>query len=184
MLLAHAPAAAKHAHFFSLLLSSCARQRCFAIDEQQLHQTYKNLMAQTHPDRQGHLSPEEQEKAANHAADLTDAYTVLRSSHTRAAHLLALHGAPLTEETSGNVLGSGFLMHILEMREELEESATDPERLHAMRNTNQRDMQELLAQLSIAFDEDGDLELARTLTARLQYLQRIEDEIHAKSPVT
>jgi molecular chaperone HscB len=158
-------------------------QRCFAIDEQDLHRTYKELMAKAHPDRQGHLSLAKQEEAADHASDLTDAYAVLRSPHTRATHLLALRGEPLTEETSGDVLGPGFLMHVLETREELEDSGVDLERLRTMRDANQRDIRELLTQLRSAFDEVGDLKLARTLTAQLQYLQRIEEEIHAKTPV-
>ena len=43
----------------------------------------------------------------------------------RAVHLHELLGTPLDEGTSGDVLGGEFLMHIMEVREELEEAAKE-----------------------------------------------------------
>jgi len=100
----------------------------------------------------------------------------------RAVHLLELLGTPLDEGTSGDVLGGEFLMHIMEVREELEEAGVEPSRLQALRDANQQAMDELHAQLRDAFDEARDVELARALTARLQYLQRVEEEAAGRLP--
>ena len=120
---------------------------------------------------------------ADHASDITDAYAVLRAPHQRAVHLLELLGTPLDEDTSGDVLGMEFLMEVMEVREELEDAGAELPRLLAIRAANQEQMDELHAQLRGAFDDSRDLTVAHALTARLQYLQRIEDEVVSKLPV-
>ena len=174
-----ASAAARVLDRFALLQT----ERRFDLNLQDLQRTYKALMADAHPDRHGHRSAEEQRQLADHASDITDAYAVLRAPHLRAVHLLELHGAPLNEDTGSDVLGPDFLMQIMEVREELEEVGAEPPRLAALRETNQQAMDELHAQLHGAFDVKPDVETARALTARLQYLQRIEEEIHERMPV-
>ena len=135
-----------------------------------------------HPDRHGHHSAEDQKLLADHASDITDAYAVLRAPHMRAVHLLELLGSPLDEGTSSEMLGAEFLMNIMEVREELEEAGAEPSRLQALREANKQAMDKLHSQLRGAFDEARDLELARALTARLQYLQRIEEEAANRLP--
>ena len=56
-------------------------------------------------------------------------------------------------------------------------------RLQALRSANRETVAELLEQLGVAFAASSGLDEARALTARLQYLQRIEEEIHARMPV-
>lgn len=139
--------------------------------------------AEAHPDRHGQASPSEQQRVADHASDITDAYATLKLPHLRATHLLELLGAPLDENTSGEVLGPGFLMHVMEVREELEEAGAQPSRLQALREANDQTMAALYVELGAAFDDTGEVENARALTARLQYLQRIQDEIHTRMPI-
>ena len=158
-------------------------ERSFTLDADALQVAYKRLMAEAHPDRHGQASPEQQQRVADHASDITDAYAILKSPHTRATHLLELLGAPLNEDTSGGILGPDFLMHVMEVREELEEAGTEVERLQALRSANRETVAELLEQLGVAFAASSGLDEARALTARLQYLQRIEEEIHARMPV-
>ena len=77
------------------------------------------------PDAEPAIAGHEQQRVADYAADITDAYAVLKAPHLRATHLLELLGAPLEEGTAGSdVLGAGFLMHVMEVREELEEGVT------------------------------------------------------------
>lgn len=108
---------------------------------------------------------------------------MLRAPHLRATHLLELHGAPLNEETGADVLGPEFLMHVMDVREELEEAGAEVQRLQELRDANQEAMDELHGQLGTVFDDAPDLPAARGLTARLQYLQRIEDEAKSRLPV-
>lgn len=139
--------------------------------------------ATAHPDRHGQSSEQEQQDAADHAADITDAYSVLKAPHLRAVHLLELLGTPLDEETSGDVLGPEFLMEVLEIREELEEPGLQPDRLLGLREVNNKAVAALHSRLCAAFGTH-ELVQAQALTARLQYLQRIDEEILAKMPVT
>ena len=80
------------------------------------------VQAEAHPDRHGSADASAQQAIADHASAITDAYAVLKAPHLRATHLLELLGAPLDEDTGGDVLGPGFLMHVMEVREELEEA--------------------------------------------------------------
>ena len=139
-------------------------------------------MTEAHPDRHGRGSASEQQEAANYASEITDAYAVLRAPHLRAIHLLELLGAPLAEDTSSTLLNPEFLMQVMEIREDLEEFRDDPERLCSLRRANRASMRSVHIELGDAFAEN-DLDRARELTARLQYLQKIEAEIHAHTPV-
>ena len=158
-------------------------ERRYDLCEQQLTRSYKLLMGEAHPDRHGNSSEAERLAAADHAAAITDAYSILRAPHQRAVHLLDLLGAPLDEETNSDVLGPAFLMQVMEAREELEDAAADPTRLQALREANTAAVGALHGDLVAAF-AGLDLERARALTAQLQYLQRIEEEIHERMPVT
>lgn len=158
-------------------------------------------MAEAHPDRHGSSSRADQLEAADRAAAITDAYQLLRRPASRAAHMLELHNAQLTEETQGEVLGPGFLMQVMDVREEIEDLSASAsvgfatkvaqdawtmqlDRLDA-RNSEEMDRicEELGSAFSRAAQEQAQLEEARTLTAQLQYLQRIADEIIELRPV-
>ena len=155
-------------------------QRRFDLDADALHGSYKALMVRLHPDRFSTASREEQREAADRASSITDAYTELRHPHRRASHLLELLGRPLSEADDGALLGPPFLMEIMELREELEASP-DEGRLAELRKRNQRQLEELGSELALAFAA-SQLEDARRLTAELQYLHRIEEEIDLQIP--
>ena len=76
-------------------------------------------------------------------------------------------------------------MHVMEVREELEEAGSRIEVLQDLLQANQSSIAELLEQLSPAFDDvaNADLERARMLTAQLQYLNKIDEEITKRLPV-
>ncbi len=165
---------------FSLL----SLQRRFDLDEVELQRTYKRLMAECHPDRFGQSSEAERAAAADRAAAITDAYSVLCRPYQRATHLLELLGAPLTEEdgTSGGaaLLGPEFLMEVMELREELEARPAAP-RLLELRDQNRGEAARLGAGLAAAFAA-AELDEARQLAAQLQYVQRVADEISEQLP--
>ena len=165
---------------FSLL----SLQRRFDLDEAELQRTYKRLMAECHPDRFGQSSEAERAAAADRAAAITDAYSVLCRPYQRATHLLELLGAPLTEEdgTSGGaaLLGPEFLMEVMELREELEARPAAP-RLLELRDQNRGEAERLGAGLAAAFAA-AELDEARQLAAQLQYVQRVADEISEQLP--
>ncbi|KAL3912270.1 MAG: hypothetical protein SGPRY_008392, partial [Prymnesium sp.] len=152
--------------------------RRFNLDGSVLHAKYKALVAQHHPDRAASQGERAVQEANEAAAQITEAYSVLRHPHRRAAHLLSLLGMPITEEMNGAELGATFLSEVMEVREMLEESAGDALSMAAARQANQARVDEICGELQLAFD-GSDLERARVLTAQLQYLQRIEEEINS-----
>ena len=100
-----------------------------------------------------------------------------------AVHLLELLGKPLEEAAGGELVGTDFLLEVMEVREELEECENDAARLVQLREANRLRVLEVSAELGSSFSQH-DLVKARALTAQLQYLQRIEDEIRAKTEPT
>lgn len=100
----------------------------------------------------------------------------------RASHLLELAGQPLNEEDgAGGLLPATFLMEVMELREELED-APDVARLALLQERNRAQMEALGSELALAFARQQ-MEPARKLTAQLQYLNRIGEEIDAQTPV-
>ena len=139
-----------------------------------------SAQARLHPDRFGTASQEEQQEKADQASSVTDAYSELKQPHRRASHLLELIGGALTEGDNGALLGPPFLMEIMELREELEASP-DEGRLAELRARNRSQLDALIQELALAF-LNSQLDDARRLTAKLQYLQRIHEEIDAQTP--
>jgi molecular chaperone HscB len=170
-------------------------QRAFALDEAALRADYLRLMAAHHPDRHTRESSVEQAGSADRSADVTRAFSVLSRRHSRAVHLLELLGAPLIEETSGTaLLGPEFLSDVMEARSEVDDPDTIADRLRQLRTENERSMRAIHVELEDAFARltragDGlraaadngvngisdELQAARVLTAKLGYLQRIDD---------
>ncbi|EOD13342.1 putative mitochondrial J-type chaperone [Emiliania huxleyi CCMP1516] len=159
--------------------------RAFAVDAAALRTTYRRLMAEHHPDRHTLGGEQEQQEAANRSARITHAYSTLVRPHRRAEHLLELLGAPLSDEAAGEVvLDDGFLAQVMEARFEIEDPDTSVARLGAMRESNSSAIDEVCDQLGAAFDSrdaGADLSEARLLTARLKYLQRIEEAVSERT---
>jgi molecular chaperone HscB len=175
--------------YFSLLGVS----RRFLLDPKELKSSYRQLMTKYHPDmrnqRQGD-DDDDDDDDTNDASEITHAYHTLRKPHTRATHLLELVGRPMEEETTNaaSLVGPGFLMHVMEMREDIDSiaglqdgrSSEDATReLEELLSSAQQEMEEVLEELDKAFQHDH-LDKALELSAQLQYLHRIEETIVEK----
>ena len=153
----------------------------FAIDEQALKETYRQLMEEHHPDKQQHNGNDNQHRFQK-ASSITRAYDRLRRKHTRATHLMELLGKPMEESSSGMLVGQEFLMQIMELRQAVEDAAAvndhaDREALlRPLWEENKRRIQETCERLDQVI-ESGDLETALELTARLQYWNRMDETI-------
>ncbi len=91
----------------------------FDIDPGELQRRYLERAARLHPDAEpGRLSDEQAEQAA---AALNDARAILADPEKRASALLSLLGGPTAD--ADRSLPSGFLMEIMEVREQLEQAA-------------------------------------------------------------
>ena len=114
------------------------------------------------------------------ASTITRSYEKLRHKHSRAMHLLELLGHAVDESSSGDLVGPGFLMEMMEAREDLE-AITDGEddQLQPLLQENKQRMEDIAVQLDSAV-QSRDFETAARLTAQLQYLNRLEETIREK----
>lgn len=152
----------------------------FSLDEKELKERYRKLMGEYHPDRNRQSAQLEQDIMQEKSSAVTQAYQEVTAPHTRAAHLMALRGKPMTETLSQQVVGMDFLMQVMEVREEIENlsAGSDPE-LGALLEQNSQRMQETCQAFEEALDKN-DLDAALKYTARLQYWNRVTETIREK----
>lgn len=98
--------------------------RTFDLADTQIEQAYLAKASQLHPDR--FSDPVEQAEAVRESALVNDARRTLLDEETRARTLLRLLGGGETSKEDD--LPEGFLMEILEVREEMEADFGDSER--------------------------------------------------------
>jgi len=153
---------------------SCEKR--FDIDMDAVHDRYKKLMTECHPDKQ-HAAPRGAPRSRHDPSLLTEACAVLKDPALRAKHLLEIHGCPLSEESS-SLLDQDFLMSVLEVREELD-ATTDAGELRKMLQKNEATSSSISSKLTKAFDKE-DLDEAARLTACLQCVDRIGKELRSK----
>lgn len=176
------------ADYFALL----GIPRRFDVDGPAMSTAYKAQMTEAHPDKWVSAGADEQKAAGVRAAAVTHAYATLRRPHQRAAHLLELLGGGLMDagsEAAAIDMPMEFLMWVMEMRERLEGAEVAASTLEAAKAEVRVQVQANATALTGAFEragagEQGAVEQAQELTAVLQYLRRIEEEIHVKSAAT
>lgn len=150
----------------------------FDIDLDQLKKLYRTLMTNYHPDKH-YSNPNECQDIEHRASVVTRAYDILKDPHTRAVHLLEVLGQPMLDEAAnGELVGSEFLMYIMEVRESI--SLTDDDRiLKQMLDENRIRNEQTCNDLANAFAQH-DYRKALELTAQLQYWHRIDETIRDK----
>jgi len=156
-------------------------QPLFDIDLNQLKQVYLKLMTKYHPDKQHQQHSDIVDQGSDDRASLiTLAYDTLKDPHTRASHLLQVLGHPMGE-TDNTLVCKAFLMHIMEVRGDVDE-ATDDETLQRLLEQTDQRVEKTCHELSDALDKQDQpqIERARQLTAQLQYWNRIHESIREK----
>jgi len=114
----------------------------FSVSQHELKSAYMKLISELHPDRHTLKSLDEQYLFQEKASQVTRAYTILSNPHERAVHLMRLAGKPIDEHSTGKLVGSMFLMEIMELREKIEEISGEAE-LKALQSNNLLRMEEL-----------------------------------------
>lgn len=162
-----------HFELFGLPLS-------FEVDQEMLALRYRELQRAVHPDRFANASEQEKRLSVQQAAQINEAFQVLKSSLSRARYLLELNGLPLDD--SDTRMDPLFLMEQIELRETLGEvrSKADPfDALNRVRDDIEGRERELIESLQQAF-ADGSreaLEGARETVRKMQFMQRLLSEV-------
>ncbi len=150
----------------------------FQVDERELHTAHLKLQSAYHPDRFVTASDQEKRIAVQQAAMVNEAYEVLKNPVKRARYMLEVGGLDIQNdhETTND---AGFLMEQIEIREELDQcrNCNDPMRgcEHITRKLDRRS-REYAEHFETLF-EQGKLEDARQVSKKMQFVQRILEQI-------
>ncbi|HWV92129.1 MAG TPA: Fe-S protein assembly co-chaperone HscB [Burkholderiales bacterium] len=147
----------------------------FAVEGEALERSYREIQSKVHPDRFAHAGDAERRASLQWTTRVNEAYRTLKDPVQRAKHLLELHGVDVAFETN-TAMPPEFLMQQMELRESLEEAKT-PASLDEMRKRLRQNKTELQKQIAEALDTRKDYAGAAGLVRKLQFLDRLDEEI-------
>ncbi|WP_428776318.1 co-chaperone HscB [Vibrio sp.] len=150
----------------------------FELDGSLLSSQFLALQQRFHPDRYASASERDRLMAVQKAAQINDAYQVLKQPISRAEYLLTLQGVELRGEQQ-TMQDPMFLMEQMELREELEEiaDATDAEAaLFDFDAKVQRMYQQYLAQVKTELDNSQWTSAADTVR-KLKFIAKLKNEV-------
>lgn len=147
------------------------------IDLALLEQNYQQQQSLWHPDRKAGASDSEKLEAMQHASILNDAYATLKNPLLRAAHLLQLNGIDVSSHDQ-SYLDTTFLLAQIHLRDTLEncQESSDLTGLQTLIKQTKMEQQEqwlLFCQVVAA----KDYEQARRIFYKMQFMQRLQEEI-------
>ena len=147
----------------------------FSIEGEALERSYREIQSKVHPDRFAHAGDAERRASLQWTTRVNEAYRTLKDPVQRATHILELNGVDVAFETN-TAMPPEFLMQQMELRESLEQAKT-PASLDEMRNQLRREKAQLQKQIAEAIDSKKDYNAAAGLVRKLQFLDRLDDEI-------
>lgn len=154
----------------------------FDLNAEQLHQQYRTLAAQFHPDRFTAASAFEQKQAMMMSAAINQAYEQLSHPLNRAAELLRAQNidADAPEHTS---FAPEFLMQQMQWRETLMDAQMEQDEaaMLALDAEIAAEQQTLLIQLHQAFEQQQ-YESAAQLVRQGRFLDKLRQEIASALP--
>lgn len=149
----------------------------FALEADALERSYREIQSRVHPDRFAHAGDAERRASLQWTTRVNEAYRILKDPVQRAKHLLELHGVDVAFETN-TAMPPEFLIQQMELRESLEE-AKDAASLDALRQNLKKDKRSLESAIAEAIDATKDYAAAAGLVRKLQFLDRLDEEIDA-----
>lgn len=147
----------------------------YALETDALERSYREIQSKVHPDRFAHAGDAERRASLQWTTRVNEAYRTLKDPVQRARHILELHGVDVAFETN-TAMPPEFLMQQMELRETLEE-AKDADALDALRSDLKREKQSLEKAIAEAIDVRKDYGGAAGLVRKLQFLDRLDEEI-------
>jgi molecular chaperone HscB len=161
-----------HSHFELFGLAPA-----FGLNKEVLEKAYRDIQSRVHPDRFAHAGDAERRASLQWTTRVNEAYRTLKDPVQRARHILELHGVDVAFETN-TAMPPEFLMQQMELRETLEE-AKDAAALDALRTDLRKQKQVLQTAIADAIDSRKDYNAASGLVRKLQFLDRLDEEIDA-----
>jgi molecular chaperone HscB len=147
----------------------------FSIEGEALERSYREIQSKVHPDRFAHAGDAERRASLQWTTRVNEAYRTLKDPVQRARHILELHSVDVAFETN-TAMPPEFLVQQMELRESLEQAKT-PASLDEMRKRLRQDKARLQQQIGEAIDLKKDYGAAAGLVRKLQFLDRLDEEI-------
>lgn len=144
----------------------------FDVDVKDLADRYRDLQRILHPDKYSQKSEKEKDFSIQHSSLVNRAYRMLAKPLTRGLYMLRLSEEDLEKETQ---IDLEFLDDVMEINEAIIE-ADSIETIVKLEIENQRVIDQLVRQISKAFEED-DKTLAKICLVKLKYYSNIDDKI-------
>jgi molecular chaperone HscB len=154
----------------------------FEVDLTLLSARYREAQRAAHPDKFANASEADRRLSVQLAARINEAYRVLKNPLSRGRYLLELQGVDLND--ADTAFDGEFLMEQMELRERLADvkgSADPAQQLHAIAGDIAASAKELVGQLGKLLDDSSaeSLQQARDVTRKLQFFQRLNEEVEA-----
>ncbi len=154
--------------------------RRFDLADAEIERAYLGKASALHPDR--FQDPIAQADAVRDSARVNDARKVLLDQEQRAMHLLRLLAGRSAEKS--DALPDGFLLEILEVREEMEAEASDPARRQHWEDWAREQRRDYLERVAVLFGEavNESLPAAAAASIRLElnalrYIERMIEQL-------
>lgn len=151
--------------------------RTFHLEAAHLQRRFLTLQRLLHPDNFSRRTEKEQSLSELQSSLVNKAYQTLRSPLSRGLYLLELSGLELEQGTDPTA-EPAFLSHIMELNERLAQ-AGDEAGLEDLQAHLAAEQEELTEAVGRAFDQ-GDLQKAKQLLAKMKYFANLEDKVKAK----
>jgi molecular chaperone HscB len=150
----------------------------FKLDGSLLSSQFRELQKQFHPDNFATASERDRLMAVQKAAEINDAYQVLKSPISRAEYLLAENGVEIRGEQQ-TMQDPMFLMEQMELREELEEIASHSDSEEALFNFDAKVSKMFKQHLSLVEQELNDALWLKAAdrVRKLKFIAKLKNEI-------
>lgn len=146
----------------------------FALDEDSLDATWRQVAARVHPDRFATAGATERRVAMQWASTINDAYRTLKSPIERARYLCERAGCDLQTESNTRMDGA-FLMRQMEWREQLDEvrSANSMPKADALVDDIQDSRAKMIEEVSGLIDLQKNFEAAASKVREWMFIEKM-----------
>lgn len=150
----------------------------FKLDGSLLSSQFRELQKQFHPDNFATASERDRLMAVQKAAEINDAYQVLKNPISRAEYILSENGVDIRSEQQ-TMQDPMFLMEQMELREELEEISSSTDAEDALFDFSSKVSKMFKLQLTETEQdlEQSDWQQAADRVRKLKFIAKLQNEI-------
>ncbi|KAJ3430692.1 iron-sulfur cluster co-chaperone protein hscb [Anaeramoeba flamelloides] len=149
-------------------------EKRFDLDINKLSDSFKNLQKQVHPDKFHFNGGDEHRFSKKISTNINRAYKTLKKDNLRAKYMLELNGFSSENKIIND---PELLMEQLEKRQLVETGEISL--LEKLQKENDKEKMEIKKKLTKAFEEKN-FKAAEDYTIKLQYIVKLEEQLHDK----